>query len=117
MASSFVEGVVAAAKQLVGADAGHQALRHLDAMLAKQPKADPDLFSQCTRELVAVRNELILRAREPAAGEAERKRLAHVNAVISVVLAGHFPLGPVPWEELGKARDWLAEAVGQTPLS
>ena len=115
MASSFVGNVVEAAKQLVGADAGHQALRHLDAILAKEPESDPDLFSRCTRELAALRNALILHAREPAVGDAAHRRLAHVNATISVVLAGHFPLGPVPWEELHRARDWLAEVIGHTP--
>ncbi len=112
MASSVLHDIVAAVKGLVGADAGHRALRDLDAILAKQPKADPDLFSRCTKDLVALRNELIVRSREPAHGDGVRAALAHVNAVISVVTAGHFPLGPVPWEELGKARAWLAKIVG-----
>jgi hypothetical protein len=35
----------------------------------------------------------------------------HLNGVISVVLAGNFPLGDVPWGELDKARDWLRDLV------
>jgi hypothetical protein len=31
-----------------------------------------------------------------------------LNGIISMVLAGHFPLGEVPWEELELARSWLA---------
>ena len=46
-----------------------------------------------------------------------RRRLEHVNAIISVVLGTHFPLGSVPWDELEKARNWLAkladEAAGE----
>jgi len=40
---------------------------------------------------------------------ASRVRLGKVNALISVVLAGHFPLGSVPWPELERARGVLAE--------
>ena len=112
MASSVIEGIVSAIKELVGADAGHRALRHLDEILAKEPKADPELFSECTRDLVSLRNELIARSREPEPGDGVRTGLAHVNAIISVVMAGHFPLGPIPWDELRKARSWLAEIVG-----
>ena len=69
--------------------------------LAAEPEPDKALFSQCVRQLSAFRDSLI------ASGE--RAGLGHVNAVISLVMAGHFPLGPVPWEELRKARGWLAE--------
>ncbi len=112
MASSMAGATSSAAERLARCDAGHQALRHLNAILAKQPETDSDLFSRCTRELAAFRNALIAAAREPAAGDAVRTGLAHVNAIISVVLAGHFPLGPIPWQELQRARGWLAETVG-----
>jgi hypothetical protein len=47
-------------------------------------------------------------------GEADaRLRLSHVNAVLAVVLAVHFPIDAVPWEELSKARDWLADLWAQ----
>ena len=112
MASSVVESIVATVKHLTGTDAGHRALHALDEILAKQPKADPELFSRCTRHLADFRNELIVRSREPDADDTLRTGLAHVNAVLSVVMAGHFPLGPVPWDELHRARRWLADIVG-----
>ncbi len=85
---------------------GAEALGYLDAILAQQPRPDQTLFSHCTERLTALRDSLIT-------GRAAPERLAHVNAVISVVMAGHFPLGPVPWEELRLARQWLAGAVGE----
>jgi hypothetical protein len=79
------------------------ALDKMDAALAKKPKADGQVFSQAARHLCAVRDEW-LRAGDPGL----RQRLGHLNGIISMVLAGHFPLGEVPWEELELARSWLA---------
>ena len=85
-------------------DRGARALACLDAILAQEPEPEPALFSHATQQLSAFRDALI-------AERGKRVRLDHVNAVISVVLAGHFPLGKVPWPELHKARDWLAAAI------
>ena len=85
---------------------GRDALAYLDQILAAQPKPDQELFSQCTAKLAALRDRMI-----EAGGD--RIRLEHVNAVISVVMAGHFPLGAVPWDEIRLARGWLADLVGE----
>ena len=82
---------------------GRDALAALDTILAQEPVPDQDLFSSSLRCLSVFRDCLI------EAGE--RGRLDHVNAVISVVMAGHFPLGEMPWGELRSARGWLAEVV------
>ncbi len=82
---------------------GRVALAALDTILAQEPEPDQDLFSKCIHCLSVFRNGLI------EAGD--RTHLEHVNAVISVVMAGHFPLGSLPWDELHKARAWLADAV------
>ena len=84
-------------------DAGAAALDGLDRVLAGKPEADGQLLSEVAQSLSAYRNQLAARA--------DRRRLDHVNAVMSIVLAAHFPLGPVPWDEVEKARAWLAEAV------
>ena len=83
---------------------GQDALRRLDEILAQQPKPEQHLYSYCTECLAALRDRMIAEHAEPA-------KLAHVNAVISVVMAGHFPLGAVPWDELHKARGWLADLI------
>jgi hypothetical protein len=71
-----------------------QALAALDQALAQAPAPAPALLATTTRHLTA------LRRAAPAT--------PHLNAIISVIMAGQFPLGPVPWDELRKAREWLA---------
>ena len=87
-----------------GTSEAADALRRLDEILAQRPKPEQHLYSYCTERLTALRDRMIETG-------ADRARLAHVNAIISVVMAGHFPLGAVPWEELQKARGWLSELV------
>ncbi len=86
------------------------ALESYDQALAKKPHADGHLFSETTRHLCQFRTQLTQRYH---AGAASRQSLEHLNSVISVVLAGHFPLGEIPWPELEKARTWLAELVAK----
>ncbi len=83
-------------------DPAATALAALDTILAQQPNPDQDLFSKCLACLSVFRNTLVARG--------QREHLERVNAVISVVMAGHFPLGKLPWDELHTARGWLAEA-------
>ncbi len=85
-----------------GASLGQDALARLDEILAQQPKPEQHLYSCCMECLTALRDRMI-------DSGADTTKLAHLNAVISVVMAGHFPLGAVPWDELHKARAWLAE--------
>lgn len=87
---------------------GHEALAALDRVLTHRPKKDDPAFSHATLCLTAFRDELIEGHRRQAC---TRERLTHLNGVISVVLAGHFPLGDVPWDEIDRARGWLAELV------
>jgi hypothetical protein len=57
--------------------------------------------------LCAWRDRLIEHRRQmPAAGD--RRNLERVNAAISVIVGGQFPLGSVPWPEIERVRDDLA---------
>ena len=95
-----------------GRDAGHRALAALDLILARKPKRDDDTLSRATAELTQFRNTIIAEQRRGGIrGADERQHLAHLNAVLSVVLGVHFPLGETPWGELEKARDWLSDLV------
>ena len=91
------------------------ALDALDAVIADKPRKSGHDFTAATKHLARFRDELI--ARHRAAGDEERHevraQLTRVNAVISTVLAGHFPIGPIPWPEIEKARAMLAEIVGE----
>lgn len=85
--------------------AGPRALAMLDRLLAERPHRSGHDFSETTRCLTAYRDELIAQVR---AGHLERRLLEEINAVLSVVVGGHFPLGPVPWTHIEQARDRLA---------
>lgn len=81
----------------------------LDEALASAPKRNGDAFSKAVRSLSAFRDEII--ATEGRTTENSRRRLVRINAVLSLVMAGHFPLGAPPWDEIRKTRGWLTEML------
>jgi hypothetical protein len=92
-------------------DEARQALDALDKALRAKPHKDDEDFTAAIKHLSRYRDALTAQFR--AAGNEEthevRARLTRVNAIISTVMAGHFPLGPIPWPEIEKARGALAE--------
>ena len=82
-------------------------LAALDEALADAPKRNGDAFSRAVRCLSESRDDLI--ATEGRRTEAGRQRLIRLNSILSMVMAGHFPLGEPPWDEIRKTRGWLAE--------
>jgi hypothetical protein len=90
--------------------AGCQALDHLDKALAERPQKNGHELSAALRCLAEFRDHLVAARRRDVGGAAD-SLIEPVNAVISSVLAAQFPLGDIPWEELEKARAWLADAV------
>ena len=87
---------------------------HIDRVLAAKPKKDGHALSLATMGLTALRDSLIAHRRQGELGPAQRLQLEHVNAIITVVLGVHFPLGDVPWHELETARGWLTEAIAMS---
>jgi hypothetical protein len=87
------------------------ALAELDKVLSAKPHVDGPMLSVAVHELSLLRNMMATRQHKVGATTDTRRRLEHVNAVISVVLGVHFPLGSVPWAELEKARGWLAKLI------
>ncbi len=92
---------------------GRDALRTLDLILSKKPKKDDMDLSRATECLTSFREVLIRTQQVLGAPRNSREDLAKLNAVLSVVLGSHFPLGETPWDELEKARDWLASLVAE----
>src|SRR3954471_4019515 len=90
-------------------ETARSALAELDKALAAKPKVDGHTLSAAAHNLSLLRDSIAERQREQGQTPDSRRRLEHVNAVISVVLGVHFPLGSVPWDELEKARGWLAK--------
>lgn len=87
--------------------AGHNALSQIDKLLAHRA---PEDFPAATRWIAAYRDELAAIWRR-SGSETDRRRLAKVNAVLSVVVGAHFPLGEIPWPLVEKARTLLSNVV------
>ncbi|MBV8612198.1 MAG: hypothetical protein JOY66_00305 [Acetobacteraceae bacterium] len=94
--------------------AGERALALIDKLLAERPEKVGHDFSETTRCLSAYRDELIGRFRETGA-ERDRARLDGVNAVLSVIVSGHFPLGDIPWGHIEEAHKRLEGLVHDRP--
>ncbi len=94
--------------------AGAQALAALDKALAERPHKDGHAFRRATEHLCVFRQEVIEALESDRAAPGGRERLERVNSIISVALAGNFPLGDVPWQEIEKARGWLASILSES---
>ena len=90
---------------------GQQALDALDKALAGRPHKDDPAFAAALDNLCIVRDDMLRRFHAEGAVPDARRRLEHVNSVLTVVLAGYFPLGPIPWDEVEKARGWLQDLM------
>jgi hypothetical protein len=86
------------------------ALEKIDEVLRKKPEKDDYALTDAMEKLCIWREVLIEQARP--GGEAERRRLEHANAVLSVVVATQYPAAAIPWEELAAGRRWLADCLG-----
>jgi formate dehydrogenase major subunit len=90
--------------------AGSEALVAIDRVLADRPNKVGHDFSGATRHLAIWRDILAHRWRQSAA-ERDRRALDKVNAALSVILGGQFPLGEVPWPEIERVREDLRDLV------
>jgi hypothetical protein len=91
--------------------AAREALAKIDQALAERPKKDDYVLSDATQALCTMRDALIADAPAPPPApptDEGDSRLETLNAVLGVVLGVHFPIGPVPWDDLALARGWLA---------
>lgn len=95
-------------------DNAQHALHLIDKLLEERPTRVGDDFSAATRCITAFRDELISQWRRTS-DAADRQRLEQVNAVLSVVLGGHYPVGKIPWPEIEKARALFAGVVRDGP--
>jgi formate dehydrogenase major subunit len=85
-----------------------KALHALDQLLQDRPDKDGHHFSEASRCLVGWRDALLRPDHQPG----DRQLLAQVNAALSVVLGGQFPLGRIPWSQIEAARDQLRRLSG-----
>jgi hypothetical protein len=90
---------------------GNDAVQAIDRLIADRPEKVGQDFSEATRRLTAWREQLIERWRQTQA-ERDKGNLERVNAAISVVVGGQFPLGSVPWPHIKRVRNDLAALAG-----
>jgi formate dehydrogenase major subunit len=89
------------------------ALAAVDKLLADRPQHIGQDFSEATRRLTALREHCIARWRETKS-EVDRRRLERVNAALSVIIGGQFPLGSVQWDSIECVRRDLGQ-LARTP--
>ena len=92
-------------------DPGRKALVHLQRVLDQRPSKDDHELTAATQCLAAFRKELIAEAHGSMPTRPGNDCLSRLNAIISVVMAMHFPIGNPPWDEFEKIQGWLTDLV------
>lgn len=90
---------------------GRKSLQHLARVLEQKPNKDDHELSSLTQSLAQFRENLIEINTRGVPSRDKRECLMHLNAIVSVVMGMHFPLGNPPWEEFEKTQDWLKALV------
>jgi formate dehydrogenase major subunit len=96
--------------------AAQNAMRMLDKIVAEKPEKNGHDFSEATRCLTAFREHLLAERRAEGAPLEAHCRLGKLNAVISGVVGGHFPIGAVPWKHVEAARESFAQLLEEMAL-
>ncbi len=86
-----------------------------DRALASPPKIDGHAMTEATQAVSAYRDDLRRRMREAPADAGARTRLRSANLILSLLLAGHYPLGETPWEALEALPGLLDDLAMQEP--
>ncbi len=89
---------------------GRDAVQAIDNLLANRREKVGHDFSEATHRLIVWRQQLIERWRKTQT-DIDKSELERVNAAISVVVGGHFPLGSVPWSQIETVRGDLSRLV------
>jgi len=88
-----------------------KALETLDRMLDEKPEQYHEEVVAVLRCLVAIRNHLIEQRRKQGPLPDLEEQLDHVNAVVSVMTSGSFPIVGLNHERLKHARDLMASLM------
>jgi hypothetical protein len=86
---------------------GHKAMEHARNVLAQRPHKDDHELTTATQCLADFRRELIVAQHKQGSQLKDGECLSRLNAIISVTMGMHFPLGNPPWEEFEKVLGWL----------
>jgi hypothetical protein len=83
----------------------------LDHLLRNHPAETADELTEAVRCAVALRDRMIERRRRGGSDPRRDARLRQVNAVISAIVAGEFPLTGIRWQRIEGARDLLRKVL------
>ena len=98
-------------KQVDKGTEGSRALSFIDAAIAERPHKDDYKLAAAVENICAWRRDMIGKREAGTWDDVAERKLGTLNGVLSLVLAVHFPLGPVRWHELEGARTALAGLV------
>ena len=96
-------------------DERRKAIAALDQLLAEHPQNPETALVEATAALVRLRDRLIGMSRKAALEGDAPAQLRHANAVISILMAGHYPVEGVRWDCIKQARDALSATPGVAP--
>ena len=91
------------------------ARKAFDRALASPPKVDGHAMTEATEAVCAYRDDLRRRLREAPDDTGARGRLRSTNLIVSLLLAGHYPLGETPWEALHAVPGLLDSLAEREP--
>lgn len=72
----------------------------LERAMAARPHLDGHALTEATEAVCAYRDELRKAGRERPADASVKGRLKAANLIVSLLLAGHYPLGETPWAQM-----------------
>ena len=99
-----------------GQEGARQAKRMLDKIVAEKPDKNGHDFSQAVRCLAAFRDAFLAGHRANGTTPETHAQLARLNAVISAVVGGQYPVGPIPWKHIEAAHDSYQKLLSELSL-
>ena len=94
-------------------DLAEKALAAIDKVLADKPERNGHDFSAAVHCLSDLRDVLIRERRDRSPGPEARDRPGRLNAAISIIVGGQYPIGSVPWRHIEDARASFATLLAE----
>jgi hypothetical protein len=88
----------------------------LDRLLRKHPQDIESDIVEATRALVQLRDRLIVLRRQGSTVDVT-PALAHVNAIISELMGGHYAIDGIRWDSIEQARKALGALHHEGPTA
>jgi hypothetical protein len=86
----------------------------VDRAMAAKPHLDGHALTDATTAVCAYRDDL-RRALREGKDPTVRERLDAANLIVNLLLAGHYPLGETPWEQMEAIRGLLDRLDAREP--